>query len=126
MSALTEAMPRIRAMSPDDLRLTDYGDVLNVDAERRDLTRDDIDTVRIALAVSGLREVESWIATQGASLFSDGLKSVSIRTGPAVDLATALADYEPGDTAWVGRALREMADGTRPCPPDLRVQRPGE
>ena len=123
---LADALPAIRRMCPDHLRLTDMGDILNVDPGLHNLTREDIDTVRIALAISGLREVESWIATQGATLFSDGLKSVSIRTGPAVDLETALADYEPGDTAWVGRALREMADGTRPCPPGLRLRRVGE
>lgn len=126
MSTLTEALPDIRRMCPDGLRLTGIGDILNIDPGFRTLTRDDIDTVRIALAVAGLREAESWIATQGASWLSNGVESVSIKTAPAVDLATALADYEPGDTAWVGRALREMADGTRPCPPDLRVRRVGE
>lgn len=54
-------------------------DLINISGRGRDLTRADVDAVRAALGETGYVEVDSWIATEGLSWLSDGVKSVSFR-----------------------------------------------
>lgn len=63
------------------LRLLGDGDIVNFSARDRDLTAADVQAVRTALADMGYGETKSWIATEGMSWLSDGLRSVSIQVG---------------------------------------------
>lgn len=71
----------------DGLRLIAYRNppVINVNSisSRRQFVRADVDAVRAALAEAGYAELDSWVATQGASWLSDGLfAGVSFRVAP--------------------------------------------
>lgn len=80
---LTEAIRRILALDTDQvcvdvdgLRLITWRDapVINVNAiPPRLLIQADVDAFRAALADAGYAELDSWVATQGASWLSDGL-----------------------------------------------------
>jgi hypothetical protein len=84
MSALTD---QLTAALPDHLRLHEYTNgVINLNTadDRRELTREDTDAFRAALAEAGYAEVESWVAMQGVSWLSDGVfAGVSFRVRPA-------------------------------------------
>lgn len=69
----------------EGLYLTVFNDsVINLAPRDRELTRDDVDTVRAAIARIGMREVESWLARQGVSWLSDGVfAGVSFRLSAA-------------------------------------------
>lgn len=77
-ATLTAAHPDLtaRSIGPD-------GHILNIGAKGRDLTRADVDAARELLTSAGFIEAESWIATEGASWLTDGIKSVSLRVEPA-------------------------------------------
>lgn len=81
MSALTD---QLAAGLPESLRLTEYGDVINVmTTGGREMTREDVDAFRAALFDAGYVEVKSWVAIQGASWLSDGVfAGVSFRIRP--------------------------------------------
>jgi hypothetical protein len=84
MSALRD---QLAAALPDHLRLHEFANgVINLNTvdDRREMTRDDTDAFRAALAEAGYVEAESWIAWQGASWLSGGLfAGVSFRVRPA-------------------------------------------
>lgn len=84
MSALVE---QLAAALPGHLRLHEFTNgVINLNTadDRREMTRDDTDAFRAALAEAGHVETESWIAWQGASWLSDGVfAGVSFRVRPA-------------------------------------------
>lgn len=61
------------------LRLLGDGDIVNFSARDRDLTATDVQEVRAALGELGYDEARSWIATEGMTWLSDGLRSVSIQ-----------------------------------------------
>lgn len=64
----------------DDLYLRLLGDdIVNFSARGRDLTASDVQAVRAALAEMGYNETKSWIATEGMSWLSDGVRSVSMQ-----------------------------------------------
>lgn len=68
----------------EDLLVKAYsGGIFNIDGRGRELTCEDVDAVRTALAEIGYVEVDSWVATQGASWLSSGLSAgVSFRVQP--------------------------------------------
>jgi hypothetical protein len=78
MSELAEAL---RAKLPQGVRLRDWFDlgVMNIVGDGRELAKADVDALRAALDEAGYRELESWVAREGASWLSDGIPSVSIR-----------------------------------------------
>lgn len=61
------------------LRLLGDGDIVNFSARGRDLTAADVQAVRAALAEMGYDEAKSWVATEGMSWLSDGVRSVSMQ-----------------------------------------------
>jgi hypothetical protein len=61
------------------LRLLGADDIVNFSARGRDLTAADVQAVRAALAEMGYDEAKSWVATEGMSWLSDGVRSVSIQ-----------------------------------------------
>jgi hypothetical protein len=54
-------------------------DVVNILAPGRDLTKEDADAARMAIAAAGYTEVKSWIATEGMSWLSSGIQSASFK-----------------------------------------------
>lgn len=88
MSNLSEAVRKAldnnrSAAISDDLFLTVFGDgVINVGAQGRELENADVVAVRAAFTEAGYVEVDSWVATQGMTWLSDGIKSVSFRIRP--------------------------------------------
>lgn len=76
---LTDVVADIRRSRPGLYIRVLGDDVVNFRAEGRDTTNADLDVVRAALTDAGFAEVESWIATEGASWLSDGIRSVSIK-----------------------------------------------
>lgn len=74
---------RLRAdLAPFGLFLIIFagGDVINMTAPGREMDRTDVEEFRLALARQDYDEVQSWVATQGASWFSEGISAgVSFR-----------------------------------------------
>lgn len=69
----------IRAALPEGVSARELGDgVINVRPSGRDVEPADITALRAVLVAHEAREVKSWIATEGASWLSDGIKSVSL------------------------------------------------
>jgi hypothetical protein len=90
VTTLTDTLPNIHEAAPGlyvrVMREAEDGlpGVVNFRAERRNTTRADVDAVRATLTAAGFTEVDSWVATEGASWLSDGIDSVSIRVRRAV------------------------------------------
>ena len=71
----------VAALRDGDLTVRTFENtgVVNVGVTGRDLARADVERVRAALGAAGFEEVESWIATEGASWLSDGIQTVSFK-----------------------------------------------
>lgn len=93
MSELTDAITRVlenaRNYEPGSAWVGDVflktfpPDIVNVDARERELTASDVDAFRAALNELNLVEVNSWVATQGASWLSPGQSAgVSFQVRP--------------------------------------------
>lgn len=61
------------------LRVWGEASIVNVSGRARDLRPADVEVVRAAIGEAGYVEVDSWVATEGMSWLSDGVKSVSFR-----------------------------------------------
>jgi hypothetical protein len=85
IDVITGALTEGRTGESDGLRFRGWpsSDVINVGACGRDLTRTDVDAVRAALTEAGYSEVKSWIAAEGMSWLSDGVRTVSFKVEAA-------------------------------------------
>jgi hypothetical protein len=86
LAPLLEATdPKQRYVVVDGLTVTVFpSGVLHIDRREGDLERADVDATRAAFTELGYDELESWVATQGASWLSDGVATgVSFRIAKA-------------------------------------------
>lgn len=77
---MDELIDKLKAALGPEIYLRTFGnDLVNIGGVGRELEGRDVTKLRAALAEAGYEETASWIATEGKSWMSNGVRSVSIR-----------------------------------------------
>jgi hypothetical protein len=75
-----ELIEAVRQALPEGARAREINpSVINIYGEGREATQADLSAALAAITGAGYIPAESWVATEGMSWLSDGVRSVSIR-----------------------------------------------